>query len=248
MRWNSRSLSLVASVLIIGIMLLLVACGAPEPLPTPKPTPAPTPTPTPTPTPAPTPTPEPIPTPAPTLPPGPPLELAVVVPKDGTAALQDKESVEFTVGTWGIPVMGTTRVDAVVTVDGTLVEVNEDGMFVHSVGLAEGPNLVEVTASDLLGNQHTISLVVYQVSLAGIPLYVFWPGNDAIVNSASVPVIGATNVDAVVTVNGVPVEVDVLGIFSTSVILEEGPNTIEVTVSDLLGNVHSQMVVVFRMS
>jgi len=242
MRWNSRSLSLVASALMIGIMLLVVACGAPEPFPTPKPTPAPTPTPTP----APTPTPEPTPTPTPTLPPGPPLELVVMVPKDGTATPQGEESVELTVGTWGIPVVGTTRVDAVVTVYGTPVNVNEDGMFVHSVGLAEGPNLVEITASDLLGNQCTISMVVYQVSSAGIPLYVFWPVNDATVNSASVPVIGATNVDAVVTVNGVPVEVDVLGIFSISVTLEEGPNIIEVTASDLLENVQSQTVVVFR--
>jgi len=243
MRWNSRAVRGAASVLIIGIMLLLVACAAPGPTPAPTPTPAPIPTPTPTPTP----TPEPIPTPAPTLPPGPPFELAVMVPEDGTAALQDKESVEFTVGTWGIPVIGITRVDAVVTVDGALVNVNEDGMFVHSVGLAEGPNLVVVTASDLLGNQHTISMVVYQVSPADIPLYVFWPVSDDAVNSASVPVIGATNVDAVVTVNGIPAEVDVLGIFSISVTLEEGPNAIEVTASDLLGNVQSQTVVVFRM-
>jgi len=236
MRWNGRNLSLVALVLIMGIMLLLVACGAPEPPVTPAPTPTPTPITESTPTP----------TPTPTLPPEPPLELVVMVPKDGTATPRDEESVEFTVGTWGVPVIGIPRVDAVVTVDGTLVEVNEDGMFVHSVGLSEGPNLVEVTASDLLGNQRTISMVVYQVSPAAIPLYLFWPVNDDTVNSASVPVIGATNIDAVVTVNGVLVEVDVLGIFSISVALEEGPNVIEVTASDLLGNVQSQTVVVFR--
>ena len=230
MRWNSRYLSLVAAVLIMGIMLLVVACAAPGPIP-------PT---------TPTPTPEPTPTPAPTPPPGPPLELAVMAPKDGTATPRDEESVEFTVGTWGMPVVGTTRADAVVAVNGTPVEVNEDGMFVHPVSLAEGPNLVEITASDLLGNQRTISLVVHRVSTTGIPLYVFWPVNDGMVNSTSVPVIGATNVDAVVTVNGVPVEVDVLGIFSISVTLEEGPNVIEVTASDLLGNVQSQTVVVFR--
>jgi len=220
----------VASVLIISSMLLLVACGAPEPPVTPPSTPEPTPTLTPT-----------------LLPEEPSLELVVMVPEDGAATPRDEESVEFTVGTWGFPVIGITRVDAVVTVDGTLVEVNEDGMFVHSVGLAEGPNLVEVTASDLLGNQRTISMVVYQVSPAGISLYLFWPITNDTVNSASVPVIGATNVDAVVTVNGVLVEVDVLGIFSTSVALEEGPNAIEVTASDLLGNVQSQTVVVFRM-
>ena len=220
MQRNSKALMGVASVLIIGSMLLLAACRATEPPVTP---------------------PTLIPAVAPEL----PLELAVMVPEDGTATPQDEESAEFIVGTWGIPVVGTTRVDAVVTVDGTPVEVNEDGMFIHSVGLTEGPNLVEVTASDLLGNQRTISVVVYQVS-ATIPLHIFWPSSDATINSASVPVIGATNVDAVVTVNGIPVDVDVLGVFSILVTLEEGPNAIEVTASDLMGYVHSQTVVVFR--
>jgi len=233
MRWNGRNLSLVALVLIMGIMLLLVACGVPEP--------------TVTPTPSPTPTPETTPKPTPVAPPETPFELAVMAPKDGTATPWDEESVEFTVGTWGIPIIGNIRADAVVTVDGTPVNVNEDGTFVHPVSLAEGPNLVEIIASDLLGNQRTISMVIHRVSMTGIPLYVFWPVNDGTVKSASVPVIGTTNVDAVVTVNGVPVEVDVLGIFSISVTLEEGPNVIEVMASDLLGNARSQTVVVFRM-
>jgi len=221
MQWNSKTVKGAASALIMSIMLLLIACPVPE-LPV-------------------------SPTLTPTAAPELPLELAVMVPEDGTATPRDEESMEFIIGTWGFPVIGITRVDGVVTVNGTPVEVNEDGMFVHSVGLAEGPNLVEVTASDLLGNQRTISIVVYQVSAAGIPLYVFWPITNDTVNSASVSVIGTTSVDAVVTVNGVPVEVDILGIFSTSVALEEGPNAIEVTVSDLLGNVQSQAVVVFRM-
>jgi len=220
----------VASALIIGSMLLLMGCGTPEPPVTPPSTPEPTPTLT------------------PTLPPEEPsLELVVMVPEDGAATPQDEESVEFTVGTWGIPIIGTTRVDAVVTVDGTLVEVNEDGMFVHSVGLSEGPNLVTITASDLLGNKRIISMVVYLVLRAGIPLYVYWPVDNNTVNNASILVIGASNVDAVVTVNGVPAEVDALGLFSTSVTLEEGPNAIEVIASDIRGNVRSQTVVVFRM-
>ena len=237
MQWNSRAIRGAALALIIGIMLLVVSCTTPGPIPPPTPTPAPAPTLTPEPTPKLTPAP----------PPETPFEFAVMAPKDGTATPQDEKSVEFTVGTWGIPIVGNTRADAVVTVDGTSVNVNEDGIFVHPVSLAAGPNLVEVTASDLLGNQRTISMVIHRVSMTGIPLYILWPVNDGTVNRTSVPVIGATNVDAVVTVNGVPVEVDVLGIFSTSVALEEGPNAIEVTVSDLLGNVHSQMVVVFRM-
>jgi uncharacterized protein YfaP (DUF2135 family) len=49
----------------------------------------------------------------------------------------------------------------------------------------------------------------------------------------------------VVGVNEVPVEVDALGIFSTTVALEEGPNLIEVVAADLDGNVRFQTLVVF---
>ncbi len=222
MRSISGALRLAALVLIMGIMLLPVACGPLKAAPEPAPETAPTP------------------------PLAPPLELAVMGPRDGTATPRDEESVEFTVGTWGIPVVGTTRVDAAVTVGGTLVDVNEDGMFVHPVSLAEGQNLIEVTAGDLLGNKRTISMVVHRVSPRDIPLYVFWPADNSTDRSASVPVIGTTSVDAVVTVNGIPVEVDDLGIFSISVALEEGPNIIEVMASDLWGNVQSLMVVVFH--
>ncbi len=237
MGWNRRSLILTASILVSGAMLLLAACAGPGQAPDQTPAPSPTATPSPSPSPTPTGTPE----------TGvEPLELEVMVPQNGIAAASSDESPEFTLGTWGIPVVGFTRADAVVTVNGNTVEVNEEGMFVHAMVLAEGPNLIEVTASDLMGNERNISLVVHQVASGDFPLHVFWPEEGTVVNAGSVPVIGASAVDAVVTINGLTVEVDAQGVFSTSLDLQEGPNIIEVIASDLLENEQSSTLVVYR--
>ena len=45
--------------------------------------------------------------------------------------------------------------------------------------------------------------------------------------------------------NGIPVDVNGLGIFSTTVTLEEGANFIEVVATDISGNVRFQTVAVF---
>ena len=62
---------------------------------------------------------------------------------------------------------------------------------------------------------------------------------------SAIPLFGGTRADAVVGVNGTPVEVNALGIFSTTVTLEEGPNFIEVVATDIRGNVRFQTVAVF---
>ena len=61
----------------------------------------------------------------------------------------------------------------------------------------------------------------------------------------TIPVIGGTRVDAVVGVNGIPVDVNALGIFSTILTLEEGANFIEVVATDIGGNIRFQTVVIF---
>ena len=67
------------------------------------------------------------------------------------------------------------------------------------------------------------------------------PGNG----EPTIRVFGGATADAVVDVNGVPVEVNELGIFSTTVTLEDGPNFIEVIATDIRGNVRFQTVAVF---
>ena len=58
-------------------------------------------------------------------------------------------------------------------------------------------------------------------------------------------VIGGTNPDAAVAINGAPVEVNALGIFSQAVSLEEGVNLIEVMATDLQAESQFQSIAVF---
>ena len=58
------------------------------------------------------------------------------------------------------------------------------------------------------------------------------PEDELIVSSETVEVEGLTTPDAVVSVNGEPVEVDSDGAFSVAVKLDEGPNVTGIVVSD----------------
>jgi len=62
-----------------------------------------------------------------------------------------------------IEVKGATTPDAVVTVNGSLVSVNADGTFDAPVTLQEGPNTVQVTASNVSGAEQDQVLTVTYV-------------------------------------------------------------------------------------
>lgn len=68
----------------------------------------------------------------------------------GTEIFTDKESLK---------VVGRTRVDAVVTINDTVVEPNIDGEFDLEVDLELGPNIIEVVASIANGEQEALLLV-----------------------------------------------------------------------------------------
>lgn len=75
-----------------------------------------------------------------------------------------------------------------------------------------------------------------EAEVSTLPLTVTQPLNETTVYTASLVVKGQTEPDAVVSVDGITVEVDAEGKFSTAVTLEEGPNPIEVYASDFEGN------------
>ena len=77
-----------------------------------------------------------------------------------------------------------------------------------------------------------------------IPLTVTEPQDETTVYTSDIVVKGQTNSDAVVSVDGVTIEVDAEGNFSTTVTLEEGPNLIEVLASDFEGNEGSVVLTV----
>ena len=164
-----------------------------------------------------------------------PLILELMSPEDGAG-------VEVDV----VRVMGKTRVDAAVGVNGTPVEVSLDGSFHLDLELENGVNLIEVVATTLSGETAFQQAAVFFISTAaGLPFTLFYPPDGLVVSDPDIPVFGGTRVDAVVGVNGVPVDINSLGIFSASVTLEEGGNFIEVLATDIDGNVRFQTVAVF---
>ncbi len=75
-------------------------------------------------------------------------------------------------------------------------------------------------------------------------LQVTEPQDEITVNTSTVQVDGVTTADATVSVNGSLVDVGADGKFSTTVPLEQGPNSIEVVASDSQGNENSQVLTV----
>ena len=144
-----------------------------------------------------------------------------------------------------IRVLGVTWANAQVTVNGISTEVSLDGSFTRDLILGEGINSVEAIAKDDSGQEVSESLVLLFVPrLEGVPLSILFP-QGLEVSDPNLTIMGATRPDAVVGVNGIPVDINNVGIFSTAAVLEEGTNLIEVVAVDLDENVNFQTVVVF---
>lgn len=164
-----------------------------------------------------------------------PLALELLAPLDGAG-----------VETGALRVLGQTRIDAVVAINGVPAEVSADGRITQDISLEEGINLIEVTATNLMGDTVAEQAMAFFIApAAGLPFSLFYPTDGLNTVEPAIPLFGGTRADAVVGVNGIPVEVNAQGIFSTTVTLEEGANFIEVVATDLQGNVRFQTVAVF---
>ena len=71
-----------------------------------------------------------------------------------------EEDVEIPLGTAQLTVRGITLPGAVVSVDGNLADVDDQGGFVGLSPIDQGANEIEVVASDGQGNQVTTTLFV----------------------------------------------------------------------------------------
>ncbi len=136
---RTKVLSVVWLVALLILPAVLAACGGGESPPPPTPTSAPIATPTPAST--------------PTSIPQPALEeslfLEIVEPAN-----------ESVVSNSPVTVGGNTTPDAVVSINGEIVEVNALGEFAVSVLIDPGPNLIEVIASDIDGKQESAVLAI----------------------------------------------------------------------------------------
>ena len=132
----------------------VVPMATPTRMPTPTVPPTSTPEPTPEPTATPLPTPEPTATsmPPPTPTPTPTPQPQVHHPRELFLEVESKD-VTGAAGAQVLNITGRSSPDATVSVNGQIAVVDETGAFEMSqpLKLDEGPNLVEVIASDLAG-------------------------------------------------------------------------------------------------
>jgi hypothetical protein len=134
-------LKLVLPLALAFVIVIVAACGGEKPSPTSTPTGGilqPTPTAVVT---------QPTPAPSPQV-----FFLTVLSPLSETVVSQSP-----------IEVRGRTVVDAVVSVNGQVVPVNATGEFSTQVSLVEGPNDIEVIASDFRGGYETHVITVIYV-------------------------------------------------------------------------------------
>lgn len=144
-----------------------------------------------------------------------------------------------------VRVMGLTSGTGV-KVNGASVPVADNGSFQRDIPLAEGLNMIEVVASVPWGQTASQQLGVFSISsIAGLPLSLFYPPDGLTVTEPVVTVLGVTAPDAIVGVNDIPVDPNALGIFSSTVDLEEGPNLVQVVATDIVGNIRFQTVAIF---
>ncbi len=81
------------------------------------------------------------------------LNLTLTAPPDGLSTSQSS-----------VRVMGETALDAIVTINGESVTVDDQGFFQTDVFLEEGPNLIEVVASQILGDaSQAVRVTVFYV-------------------------------------------------------------------------------------
>ena len=147
----------------------------------------------------------------------------------------------------GVVVHGTASTWATVAINGKEVELDEGGRFQDIVDLASGLNLIEVLAEDTSnGNQLRETILVTSLVLPSQPFFllVTQPEDQTIITQRSILLAGRTVQGAVVSVNGVSVPVDLVGIFATTIILNAGPNIIDVLATDPQGEVLSTIIAV----
>ena len=222
----------------------LVATSPPVATPTLFPSPSPEPPATPTPTPAPTPTPEPTETPTRDLPPATPAQtpsgtdtpggpiLAVYAPEDGAVVPGDS-----------VVVYGQTEPGARVLISGVEAEVDSEGGFRVDVLLEPGENSMEIAAVAGNGERSQVSRRVTSLALPFL-LLITEPESESVVDSPQLPLSGRTGPNAIVSINGRSVPVDRFGYFSTTMLLVQGPNIIDVVATNDDGETLSQVIAV----
>jgi hypothetical protein len=145
-----------------------------------------------------------------------------------------------------VVVHGVATPGATVAINGQATAVDREGRFSAETRLSPGANAIEVVATDSQGNRKSSRLTVTSLALPPQPflLVITEPQDQSIILQRNLRLAGRTGPEAIASVNGVSVNVDDLGFFSTIVTLEPGPNIIDVVATNNDGRVLSTVIAV----
>lgn len=127
------------------------------------------------------------------------------------------------------------------TINDTVVPINPDGSFSYPVVLQEGPNTISVKAIDLAGNEASDMRTINLDRNAPI-ITITSPADNVKTKQSPIDVTGTVDDQSTVTVkvndaNPVPAQVNGNDFSLLQITLVYGMNTIEVTATDLAGNI-----------
>jgi len=128
-----------------------------------------------------------------------------------------------------------------ITVNDTSVQVNADGNFSYALLLKSGVNIITIAATDSAGNMAADTRTVTLDQTAPV-LAVTTPADNSKTGKVLLEVSGTVDKTSTVTVkmkDHVQSAIMNGGTFTATIILEPGYNTIEITATDLAGNLSS---------
>lgn len=177
-----------------------------------------------------------------------PPVITIVSPSAGAYVTNNKQTIVFTV-TDESGGSGVNPDSVVVKMDGTVVTgvgkvSTTQFSYTPASALSDGSHTVTITASDNDGNAATAKTVTFKVDTVPPTLNITAPANELVTNTASQVLRGQTNdassspVTVKITLNGTDqgaVTVGSDGVFTKTLTLKEGSNTIIVTATDSAG-------------
>ncbi|MCK5253719.1 MAG: right-handed parallel beta-helix repeat-containing protein, partial [Thermoplasmata archaeon] len=130
---------------------------------------------------------------------------------------------------------GITEVGVDITVAGTMVSVDEEGIFEAFVQLNTGENVISVVASDILGNraERVVRLIL---DTEPPQLIVEFPMDDYVTEENNVTILGRTDVGVILAIDGIEVPINDKGRYEQDVDLKMGRQALNVTSTDQAGN------------
>ena len=145
-----------------------------------------------------------------------------------------------------VVVSGVVSPGAIVHINEGPAIVDEDGKFRGAADLVSGRNEIQVVATDIRGNQAAKVVTVTSITVPARPfiLVITEPRHESIVSDERIRISGRTGPEAVVSVNGSLQSVDLMGGFSTQVVLQPGPNLFDVVATNVDGRTNSTVVAV----